>query len=383
MRHVTLAMAFAFLALAWPASAQLSELKMQPPAVSAESYILMDFLSGEVIAGKDADLPLPPASLTKIMTAYLAFSALKEGRLTERQPVLISEKAWRMAGSRTFIEVGDQILVRELILGMIVQSGNDASVALAEAIAGTEERFADLMNQQAKLLGMKNTHFVNATGLPSENHVSTARDMAILTRRTVQDFPEYYKLYSVRQHTFNNITQRNRNGLLDSYAGADGLKTGYTREARYCLVASAVRDGMRLISVVMKTPSVRVRERDTSALLNFGFVNYRSVQLFEDTPELKKVRVWGGNEDLVAAGINEAPIVLLLPRNNKKLSAEVSTGQPLEAPLEENEEIGEVTVYLGDEELFRRKLVTLGSIQQGGWLKRVSDYIKLNYLGGS
>lgn len=366
-----------------PVRAQLSLLEVKPPRLSAESYALMDQLTGEVVAEQNADLRLPPASLTKIMTAYLAFSAIKEGRLTEDQLVPISEKAWRMSGSRTFVEVGDQVSVRDLLLGVIVQSGNDASVALAEAIAGTEENFADLMNQQARLLGMENSRFENSTGLPGENHYSTARDMAILSRRTVSDFPEQYRKYSIREHTFGGITQPNRNGLLEDYPGADGLKTGYTRKAGYCLAASALRDDMRLVSVVMKTPSVRQRERDTIALFNFGFSNFRTIELFKEKPELKHVKVWGGAADTVPAGVDDTPIPLLLPRNDAKLSAEVLPESPIRAPVSRGDLLGEVRIMLGKEVLLTKRLVALADVAEGGWIKRARDYIKLNFLGGT
>lgn len=381
MRAVALALAVALSVL--PARAQLSLLDVKPPTLSAESYALLDVLTGEVLAEKNADLRLPPASLTKIMTAYLVFSAIREGRLSPDQPVTVSEKAWRMSGSRTFIEVGDQVSVRDLLLGVIVQSGNDASVALAEAIAGSEANFADLMNQQAALLGMDNTRFENSTGLPGKDHYSTARDMAILSRRTVTDFPEQYRQYAIREHTYNGITQPNRNGLLEDYPGADGLKTGYTRQARYCLAASAKRDDMRLVSVVMKTPSVRKREQDSIALFNFGFSNFRSVVLFEDTPELKELRVWGGEADTVPAGVDGTPIPLLLPRNDAKLSAEVLPNLPIQAPVSQGDPLGEVRIMLGNETILTRTLVALDDMPQGGWIKRAQDYIKLNFLGGT
>ena len=366
----------------FPAAAQLSELDIKPPKVSAESYILLDHLTGEVLAERNPDQKLPPASLTKIMTAYLAFSALTEGRLAQNQPVPISERAWRTSGSRTFIEVGDLVPVRDLLLGIIVQSGNDASVALAEAIAGSVENFVDLMNQQADLLGMESTSFANPTGLPDDGHYSTARDLAILSRRTILDFPDYYRLYSVREHTFNNIAQRNRNGLLDDYPGNDGLKTGYTKEAGYCLASSALRGDMRLISVVMKTPSVRQRERDSIALFNYGFSNYRSVELFKRSPVLEEVRVWGGVADRVSAGVSEFPIPVLVPRNSKKLAAEISPETPLQAPLSKGDRIGEVKILLGEDVLFSKELVVLQDVQEGGWVKRARDYIKLKFLGG-
>ena len=381
LRRAAVAVAFAIAAVL-PAGAQLSSLDLKPPDVSAQSYMLMDFLTGETIAELNPDQKLPPASLTKMMTTYLVFSALHEGRLAQDQPVPVSERAWRMSGSRTFIEAGDLVPVSDLLLGVIVQSGNDASVALAEAIAGSVESFVDLMNQQAELLGMKNTRFSNPTGLPADGHYSTARDMAILSRRTIVDFPELYRLYAVREHTFNDIAQRNRNGLLDKYPGSDGLKTGYTKEAGYCLASSAQRGEMRLVSVVMKTPSVRQRERDSIALLNFGFSNYRSVALFKKSPVLQELRIWGGVADFVPAGVSEAPIAVLVPRNNKKIAAEVRPVEPLQAPLRKGDPVGQVKVLLGDEILFSEKLVLLEDVEEAGWVKRARDYIKLNFLGG-
>lgn len=280
------------------ASAQQPRPTPAAPVIGAKSYLLIDATTGHELASLDPDAQNPPASLTKLMTEYVVFAALRDGQITMEDEVTVSEKAWRMEGSRMFIEVGKQVKVEDLLMGMIVQSGNDASVALAEHVAGSESVFAEMMNQQAQQIGMLSSHFVNATGLPDENHYTTARDLATLARRMVQDFPEYYRMHSVKEFTYNDIRQPNRNALLWRDPTVDGLKTGHTDEAGYCLVASAERDGMRVVSVVMGTASEKARATGSQALINYGFRFFETRLLFKAGQQISTVRVEIGARDI-------------------------------------------------------------------------------------
>ena len=263
-----------------------------PPIVGAKSYLVIDATTGHELAALDPDVRLAPASLTKIMTAYVVFQALQQGQIRLEDEVTISEKAWRTPGSRMFVEVGKRVSVQDLLMGMIVQSGNDASVALAEHIAGDEAVFAEMMNQYAERLGMLSTHFANATGLPAEGHVTTARDLAALARAMIAEFPEYYSWYAIREFTFNEITQSNRNKLLWRDSSVDGIKTGHTEEAGYCLVSSAERDGMRVVSVVLGTASEKARADGSQALINYVFRFFETRLLFAAGEEVTNTRVW-------------------------------------------------------------------------------------------
>ena len=310
-RHLALLLALLPLALA-PA-AQLPNVPVPPPPkIDARGYLLIDHQSGRVLAEHNADQRLEPASLTKLMTAYAVFHALKAGKLKLDDPVTISERAWKAEGSRTYVDVGTQVPVEVLIQGMIVQSGNDATVALAERVGGNEETFAALMNGYAKQLGMKDSHFENSTGLASPTHYMTARDVATLSSAIVREFPEYYRWYSQREFTWNKISQPNRNGLLGR-DGVDGIKTGHTESAGWCLASSAERNGMRLISVVMGTPSWKAREQASQALLNYGFSFYETRKLHGAGQKLATTEVWKAEESPVALGLRR-DLYLTVPR---------------------------------------------------------------------
>lgn len=378
--------AAALLALALGASeagAALSDLQVAPPAIAAEAYVLLDALTGEVIAAQQPDLQLPPASLTKMMTAYLAFSAVDEGILKLEDTLPVSARARQAQGSRMFLEQGSQVSVRDLLLGLVVQSGNDAAVALAEGIAGSEAGFADLMNQQARLLGMDDTNFVNSTGLNAKGQASTARDMALLGRALAQDYPELYRMHAEREYEFNGILQTNRNRLLEQYRGADGIKTGYTRAAGYCLAASAVRQGMRLVGVVLKSRSASSRAAEMTALFNYGFTHFRSVELFAPAQPLDDVKVWGGEELTVPVGYGgeDAYRILLTKADANNLKAVLRRGdQPLEAPVAAGAEVARIKLTAGDKEIADLPAVALADVGPGPWWHRLADYVRLHWL---
>lgn len=340
------------------------------PAIAARGYILVDFNSGEVLAEKDADTPMDPASITKMMTAYSVFSELSKGQMGLDDLVTVSERAWRTGGSRTFIEVGTRVRVEDLIRGMIIQSGNDASVALAEHTAGTEAAFAELMNEYARRLGMTNTNFRNATGLPAEDHYSSARDIAILASAIIREYPEFYQFYSEREFTFNNITQRNRNQMLWRDPTVDGMKTGMTDAAGYCLVSSAQREGMRLISVLLGTSSAKSRADATQSLLNWGFRFYESHRLYAAGEQVTTARLWKGELDSLDIGLNE-DLWVTVPRGRYELmQASLELQSPLIAPLATAESVGQIRVNLDNRLLAERALYPLAISQEAGFLRR-------------
>jgi serine-type D-Ala-D-Ala carboxypeptidase (penicillin-binding protein 5/6) len=341
-----------------------------PPALDAKSYILMDYDSGEVIAEKNADMPVEPASITKMMTAYIVDNEIESGHIGMDDEVPISEKAWRMEGSRMFVEAGKKVPVGELMKGMIIQSGNDATVALAEYVAGTESAFVDMMNATAQSLGMHQTHYKNATGWPAEGHVSTARDIAILARALIRDFPDRYKLYAEKQFSYNDISQYNRNKLLWRDDSADGIKTGHTESAGFCLVGSAIRNNMRLISVVLGTKSDKARTQQSQALLNYGFRFFETHKLYAAGQKLTDARAWYGEPENVALGPKE-DIYITVPRGQyDQLQAEMEVETQLEAPVEKGRVLGEVMVSLNDEVKIKKPLVALDSVPEGGlWIK--------------
>lgn len=346
-----------------------------PPALGAEGYLLIDHDSGAVLAAANADARLEPASLTKIMTAYVVFSELAAGNIALDDQVLISEKAWRTGGSKMFIEVGHQIPVEDLLKGMIIQSGNDASVALAEHIAGTEEGFASLMNQHAQRLGMTQTHFTNATGLPGPKHVTTPKDIALVTTAMIREFPEFYRWYSEPEFTWQGIRQFNRNRLLGRGVGVDGVKTGHTRAAGYCLVSSAERDGQRLISVVMGTESNAARVADSLALLNYGFRFFETHRLYAALEPLEVLRVWSGDPSMVAVG-PATEVTITVPRGRfDALSAQLEPKAVLEAPIDEGEQVGEIVLLLDAEVIKRQPAVALDPVARGGLLRQTVDSI--------
>ncbi|MDR5874568.1 D-alanyl-D-alanine carboxypeptidase family protein [Vreelandella gomseomensis] len=347
-----------------------------PPQLAAKSWILMDADSGEVLAEHEADKRLPPASLTKLMTAYLVERELDRGSIALDDQVSISENAWRTGGSKMFVEVGDQVAVEDLLHGIVIVSGNDASVAMAEHLAGGEAPFADLMNQHAARLGMNNSNFENPTGLPGENHYSSARDMALLTQHIVNDYPEHYAIYSQRSFTYGGIEQPNRNRLLWRDPSVDGLKTGWTSEAGYCLVSSAKRDDMRLISVVMGTDSEEARAQETQKLLSYGFRFFETMNLYDRGAVLATPRVWGGDINEVRVGVDEK-VTMTLPRNRSdELRARLNLNADLQAPLTVGDEVGTLEIHMGDRVVGERRLVALEDVEEGGFFKKLLDQVR-------
>lgn len=350
------------------------------PKIAGSSWVLMDPLSGRVIMEHNSNERLPPASLTKMMTAYIVERELDEGRISMQDSVPISVNAWRTEGSRTFLREGTTATVHDLLKGVIIQSGNDASVALAEFIAGSEEAFVDIMNQQAQLLGMKNTNFRNATGLPAPDHFSTAYDLAILARAIIQDYPENYPIYAEKHFTYNNIRQPNRNALLWRDDSVDGLKTGHTEEAGYCLVASAKRNDTRLIASVMGTSSSAARAQEVQKMLNYGFRYYETERLFRAGQELMAADVWGGVADQVSVGMAE-DVYVTIPRGSRdKLESTVDLDSVIKAPIKMGQELGQVRVLLDGETVVEQPVLALTEIEQGGLFKRLWDSIKLFFI---
>src|SRR5690554_164225 len=374
-------LAFALFVTAGTASAQSqSVLIPSPPAIAGSSWVLMDPLSGRVIMEKNSNERLPPASLTKMMTAYIVERELDEGRISMSDMVPISVKAWRTEGSRTFVQEGTTVSVENLLKGVIIQSGNDASVALAEFIAGSEEGFVDIMNQQAQLLGMTNTNFQNATGLPAPDHFSTAYDLALLARAIIQDYPENYPLYAEKHFTYNNIRQPNRNALLWRDDSVDGLKTGHTEEAGYCLVASAKRNDTRLIASVMGTSSSEARAQEVQKMLNYGFRYYETERLFRAGQELVQAKVWGGQADEISVGMPE-DVYVTIPRGSRnQLESTVDLDSVIKAPINVGDELGRVRVILDGETLVDEPVLALTEVPEGGLFKRLWDAIKLFFV---
>lgn len=374
-------LAFALFVTAGTASAQSqSVLIPSPPAIAGSSWVLMDPLSGRVIMEKNSNERLPPASLTKMMTAYIVERELDEGRISMSDMVPISVKAWRTEGSRTFVQEGTTVSVENLLKGVIIQSGNDASVALAEFIAGSEEAFVDIMNQQAQLLGMTNTNFQNATGLPAPDHFSTAYDLALLARAIIQDYPENYPLYAEKHFTYNNIRQPNRNALLWRDDSVDGLKTGHTEEAGYCLVASAKRNDTRLIASVMGTSSSEARAQEVQKMLNYGFRYYETERLFRAGQELVQAKVWGGQADQISVGMPE-DVYVTIPRGSRnQLESTVDLDSVIKAPINVGDELGRVRVILDGETLVDEPVLALTEVPEGGLFKRLWDAIKLFFV---
>lgn len=350
-----------------------------PPAVTARSYILLDHFSGRVLAQSNADERAEPASLTKLMTAYVVFHALSEGRLKLTDMVTISEHAWRAEGSRTFVQVGTQIPVDILIKGMIVQSGNDATIALAEKVGGTEAAFAQMMNEYARRLGMKSSHFENSDGLPAPSHYTTARDVATLANALIREFPQYYPLFSLREFMWNNIHQQNRNGLLGKDASVDGLKTGHTDSAGYCLATSANRSGMRLVSVVMGAPSVKAREDASAALLSYGYNFFETIRIKAAHDTVLKPRVYLSADEYAPVGVT-SDVYATIARGQSamlKTSAHLSAAT-LRAPLAAGAAVGEFTVADGSGNVIARApLVTLQQVKSGGLWTWLVDSIAL------
>jgi len=345
------------------------------PSTSGESYFLMDARTGQVLAAQNPDRRMAPASLTKLMTAYVVYGALEDGAISLQDEVEISEAAWRMGGSQMFLEVGTTATVDQLLDGLVIQSGNDAAVALAEHAAGSEAAFIEQMNHHADRLGLENTHFVNPEGLPHEEHYSTARDLAVIAQAIIREFPRHYERYSQREFTYNNIRQYNRNDLLWSDPSVDGLKTGYTEDAGYCLVSSARRDGMRLISAVLGAPSEDQRVSDSRSLLSWGFRFFETHQLYAAGDVLKTTRIWKGAQDQVDLG-TDRDLLVTIPRGEyDKLKAEVSMPRRLEAPVPEARRVGTVNVTLDGETVAEVPLVTLQAIARGSLFQRMTDTV--------
>ncbi len=350
-----------------------------PPTIAASSYILLDYNTGKVLAENNADAKLAPASLTKIMSVYVVFREISNGHLKLEDLVTISKKAWETAGSRMFVEVGNQIKVEDLLKGVIIQSGNDASVALAEHIAGDETTFADMMNQHAKRLGMTNSHFEDSNGLPIENHYTTARDLAILTTALIKEFPDFYRWFSQKEFTYNKITQHNRNQLLSRDGTVDGVKTGFTDAAGYCLVASALRDDMRLISVVMGAGSANARANENQTLLNYGFRFFESHKLYQGKTALTEARIWKGDTTKLEAGLAE-DLYATIPRNRySDLKAVINLDKNITAPIKEGDKVGSVTVTLKDEVIANKDLIALKSVEKGNIIRRLYDGALLKF----
>lgn len=390
---ITLALAVAGVALAQtpetpaPASAAARPEALPapipaPPALTARSYVLMDFETGQVLASKAPEQPVEPASITKLMTSYIVAAELGAGKIAPQDEVFISESAWRTGGAGTdgstsFLKVGSRAPLNDLLQGMVIQSGNDASIALAEHVAGSEDTFAALMNDYARRLGLTGTHYANATGLPAEGHVTTALDVARLGRALIRDYPEHYRTYSIKQHTINNITQHNRNTLLWRDASVDGLKTGHTSRAGYCLAASARRGDTRMIAVVMGTSSEKVRADEAQALLNYGFRFFESHKLFEAGATVAEPELWKGADATARLGVANAAVVTIPRGSYERLKASVNIPKPLLAPLAKDQAIGTLAVSLDGKALLELPVVALADHPEGSFLERLTDSLAL------
>ena len=351
-----------------------------PPQLATEGHILLDAATGTVIVEENAEMRLPPASLTKIMTSYIIASEIQQGRISLDDLVPISVKAWKMEGSRMFIREGTEVKVADLIRGIVIQSGNDASVAMAEFIAGDEQAFADIMNQVAQKLGMTRTQFKNATGLPNEGHYTTAKDLSLLARALIRDFPEHYKVYKEKYFSYNDIRQANRNSLLWRDDAVDGMKTGHTQAAGFCLVASAEKKELRLISVVMGATSERSRSTESQKLINYGFRYFESVKLYDGLESLRRVKVWGGLHESLDVGI-EAPARLTIPTGARgALAAEVTLDPVIKAPVSQGQTLGLLRISLEGETLLERPVVALNGVDEAGLVSSLIDEVSLFFL---
>ena len=362
------------------AEVQAVNIVPSPPQVAAKSYILIDATSGEVLVEHNPDLPLPPASLTKLMTSYVLTAEIESGRVTRDEMVVVSENAWSQnpifnGSSLMWIEPGKDVSISDLHRGIVVSSGNDATVAVAEHLAGNETAFADMMNGSAEALGMADSWFVNPNGLPDPNHLTTARDLATLARALITRFPEEYSLYKEPEFTYNDIRTYNRNTLMAEDASVDGLKTGHTQEAGYCLVASAERRGMRLISVVMGTTSTNARKNETRSLLNYGFRFFETASLYEPLEEMAKPRVWKGQQDYLSLGLLDG-VTLTLPRGKEKnIETLIEVDEEIVAPIAVGDRLGRIVLSLEGETVFESPLVALESVEPGGFFARLWDWV--------
>jgi D-alanyl-D-alanine carboxypeptidase (penicillin-binding protein 5/6) len=349
------------------------------PSIDAKGFILIDATSGKVLAEKNPDARMAPASLTKLMSLYIISSTLKAGSIHPDDKVRISTAAWKTGGSRMFLKVNSEVPVKDLMQGIAVASGNDASVAMAEYIAGTEEAFASMMNNQARNLGMNDSHFIDSTGLPNPKHYSTPRDFATLAQALTRDFPEDYKLFSEKWFTYNGIKQPNRNRLLWRYQYADGLKTGHTDDAGFCLVASANKDGMRLISVIMGAPSDEVRTEDSIRLLTYGFRFYETHKVFSANSILTHARTWKGKQKDVALGIGQDLYATVPAGQFKNIQTEYQINEPLTAPIIKGETYGKVNIVLNNQTVLSKPLIAMNDNPRGGFARRVSDSVSFGF----
>ena len=366
-----------------PILSSASSLVPPPPQIKATSYILLDAQTNKVIVEYEADERNPPASLTKIMTTYLVEQMIQRGVVERSEQVPVSIKAWKAEGSKMFIREGTEVDLMDLLRGVVIQSGNDASIALAEFVAGDEASFAQMMNDQAEKLGMLNSNFLNSTGLPDEGHYSSARDMALLTKDMIKRFPEHYQLYSERSFKFNNIEQPNRNRLLRYDRSVDGVKTGYTKAAGYCLVASAERNGMRLISVVMGAENDDARVRESQKLLTYGFRNFETSTIYEESEIVKSAPLFYGVEEVISLGVSQNVSVTIPRGSYEKLEAQIKVPKIIEAPVRKGDVLGELLLMMDEEAIYRTSVISLENYEQAGFFSRFSDYLELIFLDES
>lgn len=365
-------------ALSFASNAQAAAQVAPPPSLAVKAYMLKDFSSGHVIASYNSNMRVEPASLTKIMTAYLSFKAIKNGHLQLSQTLPVSEIAWKIEGSKMFIEPNKPVTVDELLHGTIIQSGNDSSIALAEGIASSEALFADMMNKEAQRLGMKNTHYMNATGLPDPQHYTTAEDLSILAAALIRDFPaEYQRLYSQKEYTYNKITQPNRNRLLWLDPNVDGMKTGHTESAGYCLISSAKRGSTRRVAVVLGAPTDATRATESQKLLNYGFQFFDSQLVYKQGQAINQLKVWKGNQEHVASTVANDVYITLPKGEYANVKAMMTSTQPLVAPIKKGQVIGNIKFVLNGKTIDERKLVAAQAVEVAGIFGRAWDSLKL------
>ena len=345
------------------------------PNLDVESYALMDSRTGSIISGKNIDKRVEPASLTKIATLYLVFKSLESNYISENDFVVVSKKAWKMIGSRMFLEVGEKVQVKDLIQGVIVQSGNDASVVLAEHIAGGEEFFVTMLNKLSQDIGLKNTHFKNVTGLPDEDHFTSARDLATLSKILIEDFPEQYKRFSQKEYTYNSITQPNRNRLLRTYDLVDGIKTGHTNSAGFCLAASAELNNTRFITVIFGADSSKNRFQYSKILFKFGFRNFITERYFKKNEIIAKQRIWNGEDKYVEIGFNKDIFVTLLKNNDQKINPKINLISNIIAPIKINQKLGTVDFIKDNQVIATENIYSLKRIEEGNYYRKLYDFI--------
>lgn len=382
-QHIISAATLAISSVCFSASLVAQTVTPQAPAVAAKGHILVDYDTGTVLSEENADMSLAPASLTKMMTIYVVGMELNQGNITMDDMVTVSERAWSKnfpGSSLMFIEVGSQVKVADLARGIMIQSGNDACVAVAEHVAGTEDAFVDLMNAHAERLGMVNSHFSNSHGLDLDNQYTTPRDMAILARALIRDVPDLYSLYSEREFTYNNIRQSNRNSLLwDRSLEVDGIKTGHTKEAGFSLITSATREGMRLVSVVMGTNNERARAAENKKLLTYGFRFFETFAPYQAGEKFADQRIWQGDKETIALGLAQSTPITLARGQRRNLKAEISLDQQLVAPISQGQVVGKVYLRTADQDIAEYPLVALESVEKGGFFSRMIDYIKMKF----